>query len=588
MSPRFPEKNSTNYVTFALHSHLPYVVNHGTWPHGMEWLHEAAAETYLPLLRIFGELEQQGLALKANVNLSPILLEQLSHPVFKDEFPKYLLRKVQAAHKDAEDFMLQGERHMVEVARFWQRFYENALRQFDDLHSNIIRGFQQYYDSGAIEIITCGATHGYFPLLGTDGSIRAQVRTGVETHQRFFGRKPRGIWLPECGYRPAGPWHFPVSLNGFGSPYGKQSIEREGVEQILAEFELEFFYVDTHLVDSSTRFTPYQLLAGDVPVAMEIPSEPPQKNFYRPYYAASPDPETRVAFFTRDPRTGIQVWSGDHGYPGDPSYLEFHKKRWPGGNRYWKITGNKIDLGLKQPYDPQTALARTRDHAAHFARITADALTRYGPNGPGAPVLTAPFDSELFGHWWFEGPEWLKNVALEYARPESKIKLITCAEYLDRYQPAAYVALPEGSWGAESNNSVWLNDNTAWTWKHIYPAELSVQQMANSGLWRGHEVATRLAKQICRELLLLESSDWQFLITTKHARDYAEKRFNTHLEQFRTLLDGWRRFEATHQVPPEKIAELETIERRDSVFPDLDPERWATHPVPADLPTAGK
>jgi len=145
-----PNKNPLGYVTFALHSHLPYVVNHGTWPHGMEWLHEAAAETYLPLIKVFGELEEQGLALKANVNLSPILLEQLSHPVFKDEFPKYLLRKIQAAHKDAEDFTLQGEKHMVEVSRFWLHFYEQALSQFDALNSNIIRGFQHFYDSGAI------------------------------------------------------------------------------------------------------------------------------------------------------------------------------------------------------------------------------------------------------------------------------------------------------------------------------------------------------------------------------------------------------------------------------------------------------
>src|SRR5438270_13710771 len=137
MSPKSPAKTSLNYVTFALHSHLPYVVNHGTWPHGMEWLHEAAAETYLPLLRIFGELEQQGLALKANVNLSPILLEQLSHPVFKDEFPKYLLLKIQAAHQDAEEFGLQGERHMVEVSHFWLNFYEQALRQYDKLNSDI-------------------------------------------------------------------------------------------------------------------------------------------------------------------------------------------------------------------------------------------------------------------------------------------------------------------------------------------------------------------------------------------------------------------------------------------------------------------
>ncbi len=574
MTPKAANKKSLGYVTFALHSHLPYVVNHGTWPHGMEWLHEAAAETYLPLLKVFGELEQQGLALQANVNLSPILLEQLSHPEFKDEFPKYLLRKIKAAHKDADDFTVQNDPHMVNVSRFWLHFYEQALRQFDELGSNIIRGFQHFYDSGAIEIITCGATHGYFPLLGTDSSIRAQVKTGVETHERFFGRKPRGIWLPECGYRPAGTWEFPVMPDGSTRP--PKPFYREGVEQILAEHGLQFFYVDTHLVDSSTRFTPYQLLAGGIPRAMEFVEEPPHKNFYRPYYADGPDRDAQVAFFTRDPRTSVQVWSGDQGYPGDPNYLEFHKKRWPGGNRYWRITGAKIDLGLKQPYDPAIALERTREHAKHFVRITTETLERYGNNGAAASILTAPFDAELFGHWWFEGPEWLKNVALEFAKPESRIKLISCTDYLDQFPPAAYVALPEGSWGAESNNSVWLNEDTAWTWKHIYPAELAVQQMANSDLWRGNETATRLVKQICRELLLLESSDWQFLITTKAARDYAEKRFNTHLEQFRALLDTWRRFEVTHQISAEKLQELEAIELRDSVFPEIEPELWAT------------
>jgi 1,4-alpha-glucan branching enzyme len=195
------------------------------------------------------------------------------------------------------------------------------------------------------------------------------------------------------------------------------------------------------------------------------------------------------------------------------------------------------------------------------------------------PILSAPFDAELFGHWWFEGPEWLKNVAYEYARPDSQIRLITCGEYLEQFSPAGFVALPEGSWGANSDHSVWLNKDTAWTWKHIYPAEFAVQQMANTGLWKGNQVATRLAQQICRELLLLESSDWQFLITTKHARDYAEKRFNTHLDQLRALLDIWRRFEATKQVPADKLPELEKIELRDFVFPDIKPELWAAETI---------
>lgn len=578
------------YVSFTLHSHLPYVINHGTWPHGTEWLYEAAAETYLPLLRMFAELEQQKLALKANVNLSPILLEQLAHPVFKEEFPRYLLRKVEAARKDAEDFGRLGNSHMVGVAHFWERFYDQAVRQFDALGSDIIQGFRYFYEAGAIEIITCGATHGYFPLLGTDESIRAQVQTGVETHRRFFGRKPRGIWLPECGYRPAGCWQFPVAMNGFGQAYGSKPFMREGVEQILAENGIEFFYVDTHLVDSSVQFTPYELLAGEVPVAVEMPPEQPQKNFYRPYYADTQPRDLtcvrarvgngggrngRVAFFTRDPRTGIQVWSGENGYPGDANYLEFHKKRWPGGNRYWRITGPRVDLGDKQPYDCDVARNRTRDHAAHFASITTEALRTCGNDLPGTPILTAPFDAELFGHWWFEGPEWLKNVVLEYARPDSAVRLISSSEYLDRYSPAGFVALPEGSWGANSDNSVWLNEDTKWTWQHIYPAEKEVHQMAASGLWRGHHDGTRLARQICRELLLLESSDWQFLITTRHARDYAEKRFNTHLTQLRTLLDIWRRFEATKHVPVEKLPELEAIEQRDCVFPEIQPETWA-------------
>ncbi len=575
MKPEKKTENQLGYVSFTLHSHLPYVVNHGTWPHGMEWLHEAAAETYLPLLRVFAELEQQKLALKANVNLSPILLEQLSHPVFKQEFPNYVNRKIEAARKDAENFKLQGDSHLAEVAAFWLHFYEQTLRHFEALGGDIIKGFRYFYETGAIEIITCGATHGYFPLLGTDASIRAQVRTGVATHHRFFGREPKGIWLPECGYRPAGKWQFPVSLNGSGPSY-PQVFQRAGVEQILSESGIDYFHVDTHLVDSSTQFTPYELLAGGVPVAMEIPPEQPEKNFYRSYFADTPDRRnTQVAFFTRDPRTGIQVWSGDHGYPGDANYLEFHKKRWPGGNRYWRITGPRIDLGGKLPYYPDIARTRTRDHASHFARITAEALKDYGKNGPAVPILSAPFDAELFGHWWFEGPEWLKNVALEYAMPHSQIRLITCSEYLEKFSPAGFVALPEGSWGANSDNSVWFNHDTAWTWKHIYPAEFSVQQMASSGLWKGNPVATRLAQQICRELLLLESSDWQFLITTKHARDYAEKRFNTHLEQLRDLLDIWRRFEATKEIPADRLPELEKIEQRDFVFPEIQPELWA-------------
>ncbi|HZQ93098.1 MAG TPA: 1,4-alpha-glucan branching protein domain-containing protein [Terriglobales bacterium] len=565
-------KPISGYVTFVLHAHLPYVVHHGTWPHGQDWLHEAAAETYVPLLRVFAELEGRRTPLKCNLNLSPVLLEQMALPDFKAGFESYLRQKIEAARKDRRHFEAKGQGHFTRLAQFWADFYEGVARDFAALGGDLIAGFKRYYDSGSIEIITCGATHGYFALLGADASIRAQVRVGVETHQRFFGRRPRGIWLPECAYRPAGPWRYPVPVDGLRGPF-----QRSGVEQVLAEYGIEFFFVDTHLVEKNVRFTPYEVLAGDVPVAVEEQARDGGPSVYLPYYADTPTRDrARVAFFTRDARTGIQVWSGMHGYPGDPVYLEFHKKHWPGGHRYWQVTQSQLDLGAKTPYFPEIAQQQTQVHGRHFVETTRNVLEYDAPHSEGVPpVLCAPFDAELFGHWWFEGPSWLKHVAIEAHRPDSGIELVTAPEYLARQKPAGFVPLPEGSWGRNGTHEVWLNRDTEWTWKHIYQAELAVQQLVQSGRWRESEEARRLATQIVRELLLLESSDWQFLITTEHARDYAEKRFNEHLTGFNELLGGWRQFEAAGKVPEQTRRRLEELERVDSVFPEITPEVFA-------------
>src|SRR4051794_33148776 len=295
---------SGGYVTITLHSHLPYVINHGTWPHGLEWLCEAAAETYLPLLRVFANLERDGIYLKPNINLSPVLLEQLAHPVFKAEFVKYLGRKIEAALIDKAEFTKKGDKHLANVAEYWKDFFSLALQDFEALNQDIIAGFRKFNDSGAIEVFTCAATHGYFPLLGTDASIRAQVRTGVETHKKHFGKAPRGIWIPECGYRPAGVWDFPVNPNGASPTTQFKPYYRAGVEQILAENDIQYFFIDTHLVENSAIFTPYEHIAGGVPVAMEKESGTPRASFYQPFFADTPDrSKAQVAFFTRDPRT---------------------------------------------------------------------------------------------------------------------------------------------------------------------------------------------------------------------------------------------------------------------------------------------
>ena len=572
------DSKSSAFLTFTLHAHLPYVVNHGTWPHGIEWLHEAAAETYLPLLRVLANLERDGIALHCNLNLSPILLEQLAHPVFKSDFPHYVERKIVAAREDEAYFLSVGEFHYAELARFWHKYFTDALHDFEALDRDIIKGFRHFNDLGLIDIITCCATHGYLPLLGTDESVRAQVRTAVTTHQRHLGKHPRGIWAPECGYRPAGLWNYPIS-NPDGSAIAP-AFHRIGVEQALSESDIDFFVVDTHLVEESARIaSPYEPLLGGTRNDNEPMTHRGHRRLYQPYYVDGPyAPEEKsypATVFPRDPTTGIQVWSGDFGYPGDSNYLDFHKKRWPGGHRYWSVTGSHVDMADKQPYNPHLAAERVKAHASHFVHLVWEALNA-GMADPVPPILCSPFDAELFGHWWFEGPAWLEAVARTLHDYPTGIQLTSCSRYLDHYPRAGCISMHEGSWGAEGANHVWMNPETSWTYAHIYPAELYLRDVCTSGKWNDTALGQRIVKQLCRELLLLESSDWQFLITTGAARDYAELRFETHHDQFNELKSIWQHFESNHSITSDQEIRLAAIELRDSIFLDIDPSLWST------------
>jgi 1,4-alpha-glucan branching enzyme len=586
-------KTPAGFLALTLHAHLPYVVNHGTWPHGIEWLHEAAAETYLPLLRVLSNLQRDNIPANFNLNLSPILLEQLAHPYFIAEFPNYLTRKIIAAREDEAFFIQSGDVHLAETARFWNRFFTSALDDFNTLGGNIIQGFRRFAEAGLIEIITSAATHGYLPLLGTDESVRAQIRTAVSTHIRHLGTAPRGIWLPECGYRPAGPWTQPVA--DADTTDAPPIFDRIGIEQAVSESNLDFFFVDTHLVEQSYRFAPpYGTPQSRIPrdAKIEQITRTPERSIYQPYYVDGPydtfQEKSRAAtVFPRDPSTGLQVWSGDTGYPGDPNYLDFHKKRFPGGHRYWQVTGAHVDIADKQVYWPQQAADRVQEHAHHFVSLVYESLEPSLSNAI-PPILTAPFDAELFGHWWFEGPLWLEAVcrilhqrSLEDAAPY--IATITCSEYLDLYPRAGFIAMPEGSWGAEGDHQVWLNPDTNWTYTHIYAAEHFTREVCSSLKWRDSELGTRIAKQLCRELLLLESSDWQFLITTGAARDYADSRFLTHNDQFVELKAIWQAFAQDGTLNDHLASRLLAIEQRDNIFPDIDPHLWSLnahgHPV---------
>lgn len=564
--------STRGYLNIHLHAHLPFVVNHGTWPHGLEWLHEAAAETYLPLLGVLERLNADGICARWSVDVSPVLLEQLRHPVFLREFPEYLRRKVQFAQEDEAFFAQMGEGHLAWLAQMWQRRYAESLAQFTALDGDMVAALRREQERGALELLTCAATHGYMPLLGTDESVRAQWRVATAVHRRHFGAMPQGVWLPECGYRPAGYWQAPLLPNT--DPRAYPGYYRIGVEQALAESALGFFYADAPLIQGSGQAGwPYPAIGGSNQVEAATAYVEGDARLYRAYGVQGAEGPSTVSVLPRDPRTGFQVWSGDGGYPADGNYLDFHKKRWPGGHRYWRVTGPHVELSEKEVYQPERAEAQAREHAQHFVNLVRDGIASTAVEVEN-PIVAAPFDAELFGHWWSEGVIFLEEVTRLLATDAGAPEAVTPSQYLQSTVRGEALRLPEGSWGAGGDHRVWLNQDTSWTYARIYEAEHALRELCTGGAWRDGGLGERLARQMCREMLLIESSDWQFLMTTGAARDYAERRFREHSDAFTTLLQLWRAWREQGSLDEAQTAELGGIEEQDSLFAEINPEFW--------------
>ena len=342
------------YLTITLHAHLPYVVHHGTWPHGLEWLLEAAAETYLPLLRVLGNLERDGMALKANINLSPVLLEQLAHPTFKAEFPEYLKRKILAAREDENYFRQAGEStspRPLHMAHFFRQAHCRTSRRWI---GDIIVGFRHFNDAGADRDRHL-RRHPWLPAAAGHRRERRRRRwqTGVATHQRHLGKRPRGIWVAGVRLSPrrhvAAAGRRPRRASNPGRP-----AERIGVEEVSCRGrDSSYFFVDTHLIEDSVLFTPYQLRAGR-PRSPRTPCTSPlgdMSALYRPYWSRGRC-RTRILCrsFRVTRRPACRCGAAIPAIPADANYLDFHKKRWPGGHRYWQVTDPRADMAAKTPY----------------------------------------------------------------------------------------------------------------------------------------------------------------------------------------------------------------------------------------------
>lgn len=560
----------------CLHSHMPYVLSHGKSPHGTDWLNESAAECYLPLLHTLERLHREDIRPRWTVNIQPILCEQLEDESFKSGFVEYCLERVALAKSDQKRFDREGSLWMQGLAAMWERRYAEALHQFQEVWGrSIVQAFRFFQDAGSIEIITSGATHGYQPLLGTDESASAQVRLGVETYIKHFGRKPRGFWLPECAYRPRYDWKAPVGRDEVPWP-------RKGTDEILKAAGIEYFFVDSHMIRGGSPLGTY---GANFPQLSEMFARS-AKNFsppaefrseYEHYLLAS-----GTTVFARDPETTVKVWSGDSGYPGDEYYLEFHKQLYPSRLRYWRVSQEKTDLGKKQPYNPYEAFERIQNHSADMVNVLKNTLAAYKGLAERDGTLVAMYDTELFGHWWSEGPEFL----YEFYRGlhlDGQLELVSGGDVLD-VDPARHeISMPEGSWGEGGFHTIWINDENAWTWESLYPAERRLRKLAREITGGpGYEVA----QQAARELLLAESSDWQFLISTKAARDYAETRFKDHIERFTAMADLAESVHAGAAMTAAELALFEDCKLKDAPFQDLSLSLWTDEyeaPTPASV-----
>jgi 1,4-alpha-glucan branching enzyme len=604
--------------TFVLHSHLPYARLAGRWPHGEEWIHEAACETYIPLLNALYQLRDEGVKFKLTIGITPVLAEQLADPDVLDHLDEYLEDKIARAkqdvlrfrgdeepagvpREDAEEGELPpvdreaveealeesdekqliappqekpwwvGHQHLESLAVFYQNYYETIKDSLDRVYQrDLLKAFKRLQDEGYIEIITCAATHGYLPLLGKDSAIYGQVKTGVQSYKRFFNRVPRSIWLPECAYRPA--------------YYDAEGHVRPGIEHFLAEQDIKVFFSETHLI---TGGAPVGVAAGEaigpygeirrrylVPMSSKpIPTTP--LTTFRAYYVSNttggPDAEEHsgVSVIGRNNETGQRVWSADWGYPGDFDYREFHRKDGVSGLQYWRVSGAKVDLGQKDFYHPDWAEHKVRMHAQDFAALVERILQAQWDHAEGFGLIASNYDTELFGHWWFEGVEWLKQV-LRLLANNPKVELTTAAEYVEHHAPDQVIHLPEGSWGAGGTHFTWDNNETHWIWEPIHDAEKQMERLANRHQDHYDDDLIRgVMNQAARELLLLESSDWPFLVTTGQARQYSVQRFSQHLERFLALATSIER-----GSPDATLAA--TLWEKDRLFPDVDYRWWCS------------
>ncbi|QGP93899.1 D-inositol-3-phosphate glycosyltransferase [Neomoorella glycerini] len=519
--------NHTGYLALLLHAHLPFVRNQEDYISLEEkWLCEALTESYFPLILSWERLAREGINFKLTLSLSPPLISMLIDPRLPERYGRYLDNLKRLAAREVE--RTQNDPVFSPVADFYHRRLADIEGAFNEAYrGDLLSPLKRLQEQGHLEIITTCATHGYLPLMLTRESWRVQVRAALDLFADIFGRLPAGMWLPECGYTP-------------------------GIEKCLQAEGIKYFIVASHgLLNAVPR----------VKTAVYAPVKLPGG----------------VAVFGRDWETSHQVWSRTEGYPGDPLYREFYRDigydlefsylepyliggiRGDTGFKYYRITGK---TEYKEPYDFQAARERAREHARDFLAARDRQLSYWAGIIPDKPVIVAPYDAELFGHWWFEGPVWLEEVLRLAAGQDYQTGLTTLAAYLEQYPPRQEVALGLSSWGEGGYNRVWLNPANDWLYPHLHRAEKTMVNLAAT-CFQPTPLQERALNQAARELLLAQSSDWPFILTSQTTAAYAHRRLEEHLGNFFKICRDYQKGDLQEDF-------IRILEVKDNLFPRLD------------------
>ena len=524
-------KKQKGYLAFVLHAHLPYV-RHPEHESFLEerWFFEAVTETYLPLIKFFNRLVSENVRFGLTLSISPSLLAMMEDALLRERYATHLKKLIELAEK--EEARTRGNPHLNYLARIYQGLFAEAWHTFAGCDGRLASAFKKFHEQGVLELITTCATHGLLPLLAPHPkAVKAQLHTGLDYFKRVFGFESRGLWLPECGYF-------------------------RGLEDMLPENGIRYFVLESHGIEH----------AGTTPFY----------GVYAPLYTPS-----GVAAFGRDRGSTKQVWSAREGFPGDPVYREFYRDighdldwdyihpytsgpvRADTGIKYHRITG--ISSPWKDLYHPDWATQRAAEHAEDFLQKRIGHIEHLSKVMGTAPVIVAPFDAELFGHWWFEGPQWLDFVIRKAAFDQDTLELVTLSEYLDRH-PVQQLGEPcSSSWGHKGYFEAWLNGKTDWIYPQIYECSRRMESLAGGyGAARSVPFATKRALNQCvRELLLAQSSDWPFIINNATSEGYALRRIKDHVARFRYLADS---------IEGKSVDEeyLSAIEEIDNIFPNAD------------------